>query len=236
MARKINETGREKIKQWEELVLYTYDDADASRPKKRIKAGDKHAGTLTIGYGHTSHAGAPLVVPGMEMTEWEAEQVLIRDLSPIEKRVELLVKVPLNDNQFSTLVSFEMNTGALEKSTLLKKLNAGDYDAVPSELAKWVKTTINGKKVRSNGLVNRRAAEAGLWAKGSEVASASTTAIATGTPMVTKENITFGAGLLASLAALFDGTGPVQWVLGGVIGVSFIFGLVIVLQNRFRPR
>ena len=53
------------------------------------------------------------------------------------------------------------------KSTLLKKLNKGDYAAVPVELMKWVNA--GGKKVQ--GLVNRRAAEAGLWAKGDFVSS-----------------------------------------------------------------
>ncbi|QMV27382.1 glycoside hydrolase family protein [Brucella sp. BO3] len=81
--------------------------------------------------------------------------------------VERLVKVPLTDNQFAALVSFDFNTGALDKSTLLKKLNKGDYAAVPVELMKWVNA--GGKKI--NGLVNRRAAEAGLWAKGDFVSS-----------------------------------------------------------------
>lgn len=235
MARKINQKGLDKLKLWEGLVLYAYDDADTSTPKKRVKPGDKIKGTLTIGYGHTSATGTA-VVPGMEITEFQANQLLLRDLAPIERRVESLVKVPLTDNQFAALVSFDLNTGSLHESTLLKKLNKGDYDAVPGELAKWVKTTINGKKITSNGLVNRRALEAGLWASGSEVAPAAAPATAVAAPIVTKENLTFGAGILASMAALFDGSGPVQWALGGVIAVSFLVGLTIMLNNRLRPR
>ncbi|KQU96006.1 hypothetical protein ASD02_17270 [Ensifer sp. Root1252] len=72
-----------------------------------------------------------------------------------EERVARLVKVPLTGNQHAVLVSSDFNTGSLGKSTLLKKLDKGDHDAVPAEQMKWVK-----------GLVNRRAAEAGLWAKG----------------------------------------------------------------------
>jgi lysozyme len=83
------------------------------------------------------------------------------------QRKERLVNVPLTDNQFAVLVSFDFNTGALDKSTLLKKLNVGDHDAVPGELMKWVNA--GGKK--STGSVNRRSTEAGLWAKGAFVAS-----------------------------------------------------------------
>lgn len=229
MTRKTNQKGIEKLKGWEGLVLYAYDDADTSTPKKRIQYGMKIQGTLTIGYGHTKG-----VKPGMTCTEEQAEQWLREDLAKHEARVNELVTVPLTDNQFAALVSFDLNTGELHSSTLLKKLNAGDYNAVPSEMAKWVKTTINGKKVTSSGLVNRRAAEAGLWAKGSEVASASAPAAPVKPPVLTKENLTFGAGLLASMAALFDGAGPVQWALGGVIFLSFLAGLAIVLHNRFK--
>jgi len=64
-----------------------------------------------------------------------AERILQNDLAKFEARVEQLVKVPLTDNQFAVLVSFDFNTGALHKSTLLRKLNKGDYAAVPGELA-----------------------------------------------------------------------------------------------------
>lgn len=150
--RKVNQEGVDLIKRWEGLELKAYTDS---------------AGVLTIGYGHTSAAGAPKVYAGMTISEPEAEAVLKSDLSKFEERVSRLVKVPLTDNQFAALVSFDFNTGALHKSTLLKKLNAGNYEAVPGELSKWVNA--GGKKLK--GLVNRRAAEAGLWARGSFVSS-----------------------------------------------------------------
>ncbi|MEN3931418.1 lysozyme [Microvirga sp. W0021] len=149
---KINIDGLKLIKQWEGLRTTAYKDV---------------VGILTIGYGHTSSAGAPVVSSGMKITETEAEEILKRDLEKFEKRVTELVKVPLTDNQFAVLVSFDFNTGALHKSTLLKKLNAGDYASVPAELMKWINA--GGKKVK--GLVNRRAAECGLWVKGEFVAS-----------------------------------------------------------------
>ncbi|WP_420361388.1 lysozyme [Ensifer canadensis] len=98
----------------------------------------------------------------MVITEAKAEEILRADLAQFEERVARLVKVPINDNQHAVPVSFDFNTGRLGKSTLLKKLNAGDYEAVPAELMKWVNA--GGKRLK--GLVNRRAAEAGLWVKG----------------------------------------------------------------------
>jgi len=81
--------------------------------------------------------------------------------------VERLVTVPLSGNQFAALASFAFNCGAgnLGVSTLLKKLNLGDYDAVPTELCRWVKATdpATGKKRTLAGLVRRRSAEGELW-------------------------------------------------------------------------
>lgn len=152
MARRINAAGLSHIMQWEGKRLVAYQDV---------------AGIWTIGYGHTTAAGIPRVREGMRISDKEAEDILKTDLRKFEDRVSRLVKVPLTDNQFAVLVSFDFNTGALHKSTLLKKLNEGDYDAVPAELMKWVNA--GGKRVQ--GLVNRRAAEAGLWAKGEFVSS-----------------------------------------------------------------
>ena len=154
MPRKINAEGLRLIKQWEGKKLVAYKDP---------------VGIWTIGYGHTDAAGPPKVTPGLRITEAEADEILKRDLGQYEQAVAQAVKVPLTDNQFAALVSFTYNLGPanFRKSTLLKKLNAGNYDAVPGELAKWNKA---GGKVL-NGLSNRRAAEAGLWAKGEFVAS-----------------------------------------------------------------
>lgn len=155
--RKTSQAGIDLIKQWEGKYLKAYHGA-ADRP-----------GLWTVGFGHTAAAGPPVVTAGMVVTEHEAENILRSDLSKVESEVEQLVTVPLNDNQFAVLVSFVFNVGGanFRKSTLLKKLNAGDYDSIPSELMKW--TMANGKRVQ--GLANRRAAEAGLWVRGAPVAS-----------------------------------------------------------------
>jgi len=119
------------------------------------------ANVWTIGYGHTSAAGQPAVYSGMRITEAQADEILRRDLAKYEAAVLRLVKVPLNQSQFDALASFCFNVGegALGKSTLLRKLNRGEYGAVPSELMKWVRG--GGRELP--GLVRRRRAEAKLW-------------------------------------------------------------------------
>lgn len=192
--RQITYEHRQKIKQYEGCVLYAYDDADASQPKKFIQPGMPVRGTLTIGFGHTG----PDVVPGLRIDASQADALLDRDLDPCEAAVERLVKVKLTDGQFAALVSFVFNVGvgAFTQSSLLRRLNAGEYDAVPAELQRWRFTQINGRKVESIGLVNRRAAEAGLWAQGAFVSTNTIEAAPTPAPAGKTEVIagTVGGG------------------------------------------
>ena len=117
----------------------------------------------TLGYGHTDAAGAPRYKnnPDLRLTVEEGTEILARDLTRYEADVSRLVKVPLNENQFGALVSFIYNLGAgnLGSSTLLRKLNAGDYAGAAGEFPKWVKA--NGQTL--NGLVRRRQAEQALF-------------------------------------------------------------------------
>lgn len=232
MARKINGETLEKINGWEVFVPYAYDDADTSNPKKKIRRGDPVHGTLTIGYGSTG----PRVRAGMVISEETAAQYLAEDLAKFEANVEKLVKVPLTDNQFGALVSFDYNTGALATSTLLKKLNAGDYSSVPYEMARWIKTTINGKRVRSEGLVNRRAAEAGLWASGAPVASNTVVAAPMTKPVITMESVGVVAAAIGSMASVFDGSGPVQYAIAGLIVIGFLMASIMFIKKRLDAR
>jgi len=127
----------------------------------KLKAYYCPAGVCTIGYGHTSAAGAPQVVDGMTITQADAEDILKRDIVKYEIAVMDLVKVKLTQNQFDVLVDFAYNAGVgnLKSSTMLKKINSGNLDMVPDELMKWTK---GGGKVLP-GLVRRRQAEAAWW-------------------------------------------------------------------------
>jgi len=124
----------------------------------RLKAYKCPAGVWTIGYGSTG----PHVRPGLVITDKEAVDLLIRDVARFEAAVNRLVKVPLNQNQFDALVSFVFNVGvgAFEKSTLLRLLNGGRYEAVPAQLMRWTKA--KGRELP--GLVKRRRDEGTLWA------------------------------------------------------------------------
>lgn len=118
-------------------------------------------GVWTIGYGWTQPVNGKPVGKGMTITQDTADSLLHSGVVQYEKGVTRLVNVGINQNQFDALVDFAYNLGvkALEGSTLLKKLNAGDYTGAADEFPKWNKA---GGKVL-NGLVKRRAAERSLF-------------------------------------------------------------------------
>lgn len=105
--------------------------------------------------------GGLTVVYRKGLTEQQCWDLLDQDLEPAEKSVNEAVTVPLNQNQFDALVSFAFNVGdgAFRSSTLLKLLNQGRYDDVPTQLRRWIRD--NGHVVQ--GLVNRREKEITLW-------------------------------------------------------------------------
>lgn len=123
----------------------------------RLEAYLCPAGVLTIGYGHTGSD----VKEGSRVSREEAENLLTRDLERFEKDILKMVKVELTQNQFDALVSFTYNvgSGALKGSTLLKKLNAGSYMEAADEFLKWTKA--GGKELP--GLVKRRRTERALF-------------------------------------------------------------------------
>ncbi|MET4636140.1 lysozyme [Kaistia defluvii] len=173
---------------------------------------------LTIGYGHTSDSNY-VVRAGAVITEAQAEHLLKLDLREAEETVSRLVKVSLNDNQFAALVSFVFNIGEkqFKGSTLLKKLNKGDYASVPSELLKWVND--NGKRI--TGLVNRRNAEGGLWVKGAFVSSASVPAAPPKANILTNPAVLMPAATAAgTVIAAANGPGPIAYAIGAVIVIG----------------
>lgn len=114
------------------------------------------AGVWTIGYGHTK-----LVEKGQEITQEEADNILLNDLEIYEEAVLKAVEVPLHQHQFDALVSWTFNLGGanLNASTMLKVINKGEYEDVPAQIKRWNKA---GGKVLQ-GLIRRREAEALLF-------------------------------------------------------------------------
>lgn len=118
----------------------------------QLKAYRCPAGVPTIGYGCTKG-----VEMGMKITPSQAEDMLRSELFEFERAVNRLADAPLGQHEFDALVSFAYNVGAgaLEKSTLLKRLNAGDRDRASNEFCRWVKAAGNVLP----GLVIRRVKE-----------------------------------------------------------------------------
>lgn len=143
----INKAGLDIIKEREGLRLSPYQDT---------------GGVWTIGYGHTK--GVTKNTPSITLEQ--AESLLLEDIAWAEQAVRDYIKVPLNRNQFSALVSLVFNLGpewidgdGFKDATFIGKLNRGDYDAVPAGLMQFVYD--NGVKL--NGLVTRRQMEAKLF-------------------------------------------------------------------------
>ncbi|WP_120247373.1 lysozyme [Enterobacter roggenkampii] len=141
-----SEKGIALIKQFEGCKLTAYQDS---------------VGVWTIGYGWTQPVDGKPIRAGMTIKQEIAERLLKTGLVSYESDVSRLVKVGLSQGQFDALVSFTYNLGArsLSTSTLLRKLNAGDYAGAADEFLRWNKA---GGKVL-NGLTRRREAERALF-------------------------------------------------------------------------
>jgi len=141
-----SEKGIALIKEFEGCKLTAYQDS---------------VGVWTIGYGWTQPVDGKPIRAGMTIKQQTAERLLKTGLVSYESDVSRLVKVGLTQGQFDALVSFTYNLGArsLSTSTLLRKLNAGDYAGAADEFLRWNKA---GGKVL-NGLARRREAERALF-------------------------------------------------------------------------
>lgn len=122
----------------------------------RLKAYQCQANVWTIGFGHTKSAK-----PGQKIDIITAQKLFNEDVRVFEDAVNQLVTVPLNQNQYDSLVSFAFNigVGAFKSSTLLEVLNQGKYDLAAKEFLRWIYAS--GR--RNQGLINRRKAEKELF-------------------------------------------------------------------------
>ena len=114
-------------------------------------------GYWTVGYGHALRKGESKE----EVTRDRALEILSKDVRVAESAVSRLVKVALSQNQIDAIISFTFNLGggSFQSSTLRQKLNRGEFEDVPSELMRWVRS---GGKI-TKGLIRRRLAEATMF-------------------------------------------------------------------------
>lgn len=138
---KTSQTGIDLIKQFEGFQSLPYRDGN---------------GVLTLGYGHTQHVR----VDTPTITEQQGEELLREDIARAEAAVNLLVRVPLSQNQFDALVSLVFNLGPVPlKKHLGEYLNAHNYVAAANQFPLWDHD--NGKVVP--GLLRRRKEEMALF-------------------------------------------------------------------------
>jgi lysozyme len=145
---KLNQKGYDLIKSFEGLSLKPY---------------KCQANISTIGYGNTYYENNVKVqMSDAPITKKRAEDLLKISADRYASKVDNLVHKPITQNQFNALVSFAYNvgSGALASSTLLKKVNVNPNDAMISkEFLKWNK----GGGVVLQGLVTRRIKESALY-------------------------------------------------------------------------
>ena len=145
---KLSQKGLELIKSFEGLSLKPY-----------VCAG----GINTIGYGSTYYTnGKKVTLQDKPITKEQAEELIKHSLSTYEKAVDSFCRDDISQSQFDALVSFAYNLGtdALQKSTLIKKVNANPQDpTIKAEFLKWNKA--GGRALA--GLTKRRQAEADLY-------------------------------------------------------------------------
>ena len=136
-----SDNGLAKTKEFEGLRLNAYRDI---------------GGVWTIGYGHTGN-----VIPGMTITQAEADDLLRKDVHWAVDCVNRAVTVPVSQNQFDALVDFTFNIGcgAFRNSTLLRRLNAKNYAEAAEEFTRW--KFVQGVEVA--GLLRRREADKKLF-------------------------------------------------------------------------
>jgi len=158
----------------------------------RLEAYLCPANKLTIGYGHVimpswdslrfSNCTQPILKrlkaecesqhrvtreakEVLVITTMTADLLLLEDARQVSLFLGSVTQTPLNQNQFDALCSLVFNIGQANyaTSTLKKDIAKGDFKHAASEFDRWIYRTVKGKKVRTQGLVNRRADERKLF-------------------------------------------------------------------------
>lgn len=119
------------------------------------------AGVWTIGLGDTEWRGHPVTANTKPITRAESEAALCDKLVKLSRQLDNVIKVPLNENQRSAILSLIYNIGfaAFRSSTLLRLLNDGNYELAAGQFSRWNK--VNKRPMA--GLTRRREAEKKLF-------------------------------------------------------------------------
>lgn len=170
--------------------------------------GSRDGTPWTIGWGATSYEDGSPVRKGDTITAERADALFEHHVGLTEKALAKYVTAPLSQNQYDALVSFVYNVGAgaFANSTMLKKLNAGDYAGATAEFDRWVHN--DGKVL--GGLVDRRKREQALFASGVAPAAPTVAANTASKPMspFILPALTVLVDLIPTLSKLFKGSKP----------------------------
>ncbi|PPE78333.1 hypothetical protein C3941_19870 [Kaistia algarum] len=111
----------------------------ALREGRRLKAYKDTVGVWTIGIGHTSAAGPPTVTPDLVITDAQCDEIFMRDLGKYEAAVNGALTRPVSQTSFDALTSLCYNIGpdAFAKSTVVKRINAGDLKGAAEAFLMW---------------------------------------------------------------------------------------------------
>ena len=121
-------------------------------------------GTPVIGYGLSRIGGVPVQM-GDRISSREADAALQAQLQVIQQELDKAISVDLSDRQLGAIASLSFNAGvdSIQKSTLVRKINAGDYHGAANEFLRWDKANVRGRLVQLPGLTRRRQAERQLF-------------------------------------------------------------------------
>lgn len=175
------------------------------------------AGKWTIYTGCTEG-----VSEGMIVTETEGKAMFARELEKHERAVERLVTIDITQAQADALISFSYNAGegALERSTLLKKLNKGDVLGAADQFRAWNKAKVRGTMTVLPGLVRRRKAEAALFVSDLPGSSEMPQTASETQPMSTGAKITAGVGAGTAATTAIQSVPPVPDAVSQGLGAA----------------
>ena len=201
------------------------------------------AGKWTCGFGGTRG-----VRSGDTWTKEYSEMRLIEDLEEHGKIVKKYVNVPLTQSQYDALTSFVFNLGggAFRSSTLLKRLNSGNYDDCPEQIMRWNKAKVDGKLTPLRGLTRRRSAEAAIFSRDAQLPSDEggpqmpQKVTAEAPKSLAKSKTMAGAGIAGAATAMNEVAGQIQGLVAYAPMLKTIFlicaigGIALAAYARFK--
>lgn len=214
----------------------------AQREGCRLTAYQDRKGVWTIGWGETLNVSS-----GDTWTQVQADTTFCTRLTDFTRRVKNLLIVKPSEKQLAALVSLAYNigVGAFSTSTALKCHNRGDFLAAANAIELFDKVTINGVKVRDQGLVNRRVLEKAMYLEGSysgittpETPENESSLVQS--PIAGGSVVSIAGGLVTVMSTIIDPVKEAAEKLGNsplvIIGIVIALAGVISLLNRRKQR